>query len=708
LAGIHFIFGIHNHQPVGNFPHVFREAYDKAYLPFLEVLEKHTGIPLSLHNSGPLWEWMEQEVPEYFNRVKALVDDRRVEILSGAFYEPILSIIPDEDKLGQLKLMNLMVEQRFAYQAKGMWLAERVWEPHLAKTIAEAGIKYLPLDDYDFMNTGLRESDLLGYYTTEEDGMSVAVFPINQRLRYTIPFQEPEETLKIFQKYRSDDEDHLLVMADDGEKFGLWPGTSDWVYKKGWLDRFFTMLEENSDWIHCHTFSDYYENFPSIGPVYLPTASYFEMGQWALWPQASSDFEHKVEAWKQEGIFEDIKPYVKGGFWRNFLARYPESNQMHKKMLLVSKKLHSLNDKATEDIKKDLWRGTCNCAYWHGVFGGLYLPHLRHAVYKSLIKAETEIDRVSHGNGDWLEIHEEDFDGDGKTEIILESPNLSLYFSPDLGGRLLELDIRSKGYNVMNTLARRPEGYHSKLREASSHKPDAKAEQGKSIHEQLLTKEKNLDKYLIYDPYPRHSLIDHVLPWDANPENFFHGQKMDIANILNQPYQYRIDRHAERALVSFQRQGSVEGHTIDLEKTIGIFAKEKAVAFHYTLKNQSDSDIAIPFGIEWSFALRGGNSPHHYITIPDTDVEKSKLSESGVVQKIRELMLVDEEEGVSIHFTFPEEVDVWRFPVETVSLSEEGFERVYQSTTLLFRWRVLLPAGKPWDRGFGLRISDLQ
>jgi hypothetical protein len=708
LAGIHFIFGIHNHQPVGNFPHVFREAYDKAYLPFLEVLEKHTGIPLSLHNSGPLWEWMEQEVPEYFNRVKALVDDRRVEILSGAFYEPILSIIPDEDKLGQLKLMNLMVEQRFAYQAKGMWLAERVWEPHLAKTIAEAGIKYLPLDDYDFMNTGLRESDLLGYYTTEEDGMSVAVFPINQRLRYTIPFQEPEETLKIFQKYRSDDEDHLLVMADDGEKFGLWPGTSDWVYKKGWLDRFFTMLEENSDWIHCHTFSDYYENFPSIGPVYLPTASYFEMGQWALWPQASSDFEHKVEAWKQEGIFEDIKPYVKGGFWRNFLARYPESNQMHKKMLLVSKKLHSLNDKATEDIKKDLWRGTCNCAYWHGVFGGLYLPHLRHAVYKSLIKAETEIDRVSHGNGDWLEIHEEDFDGDGKTEIILESPNLSLYFSPDLGGRLFELDIRSKGYNVMNTLARRPEGYHSKLREASSHKPDAKAEQGKSIHEQLLTKEKNLDKYLIYDPYPRHSLIDHVLPWDANPENFFHGQKMDIANILNQPYQYRIDRHAERALVSFQRQGSVEGHTIDLEKTIGIFAKEKAVAFHYTLKNQSDSDIAIPFGIEWSFALRGGNSPHHYITIPDTDVEKSKLSESGVVQKIRELMLVDEEEGVSIHFTFPEEVDVWRFPVETVSLSEEGFERVYQSTTLLFRWRVLLPAGKPWDRGFGLRISDLQ
>jgi hypothetical protein len=689
---------------VGNFPHVFREAYDKAYLPFLEILEKHPKVPISLHTSGPLWEWIEQEVPDYFDRVKTLVDAGRIEILSGAFYEPILSIIPDEDKLGQLKLMNLMVQQRFAYQAKGMWLAERVWEPHLAKTIAQAGIKYLPLDDYDFMNTGLRETDLLGYYTTEEDGQSVAVFPISQRLRYAIPFEEPEETLKIFQKFRSDDADHLLVMADDGEKFGFWPGTHEWVYEKGWLNRFFDMLEDNSEWIHCHTFADFFENFPPIGRVYLPTASYFEMGQWALWPDANKDFEKRVESWKQQGIFDDLKPFVKGGFWRNFLARYSESNQMHKRMLSVSRKLHSLNDKkATDDIKKELWRGTCNCAYWHGVFGGLYLPHLRHAVYKSLITAESSIDRLSHGNGDWLDVREEDFDGDGNKEIILESPHLSLYFSPAKGGRLFELDVRNKGYNVLNTLARRPEGYHSKIQEASIQKP----EEGKSIHEQVLSKEKDLNKYLIYDPYPRHSLIDHILPWDANPQSFVQGKKTDIANILNQPYQYRIDRHAERALLSFQRQGTVDGNPIELEKTIGVFAKEKAVAFHYTLRNLANTDMAVPFGIEWSFALRGGDSAQHYLSIPDANIEKSKLNESGAVQKIRELMLVDEEEGIKIHFTFPEEVDVWRFPVETVSLSEGGFERVYQSTTLLFRWRVLLPAGKPWDRGFGLRLSDL-
>jgi alpha-amylase len=705
--------GIHNHQPVGNFPHVFREAYDQAYLPFLEVLERHPGIPMSLHVSGPLWEWIEREVPEYFDRIKALVQEGRVEILSGAFYEPILPVIPDLDKLGQMNMMTEQVKERFSFQPRGMWLAERVWEPHLPKFIAQAGIQYLPLDDYDFMNTGLRESDLLGYYTTEEDNHQVAVFPISQRLRYAIPFQEPEETLKIFQQFQSDEGDPLLVMADDGEKFGLWPGTHDWVYKKGWLDRFFEMLERNAAWVHCHTFGDFFDHFPPLGKVYLPTASYFEMGEWALWPKANIEFEHRVEEWKKNGVFEELKPFIKGGFWRNFLARYPESNHMHKKMLLVSRKLHALpEDMVPEEARKDLWRGMCNCAYWHGVFGGLYLPHLRHAVYKSLIKAEDALDRISHretgGKGNWLEVREEDFDGDGKKEIILETPLLSLYFSPDKGGRLLELDDRSKGYNLLNTLARRPEGYHQKLQEAGSQAPEEGKEARLSIHDQLVTKEQNLEKYLIYDPYCRHALIDHVMLWDAGFERFCQGEILDVGNFVNQPYQHRIDHQAERALVSFQRKGEVEGQPIELEKTIGVFAKERAVAFHYSIKNLSDSDLAIPFGVEWSFALRGGDSPQHYLTIPGTNIERAKLAESGVISRIRELLLVDEEEGIHIHFTFPEEVDLWRFPVETVSLSEEGFERVYQATTLLFRWRVLIPAGKPWDRGFGLRLSDLK
>ena len=72
---------------------------------------------------------------------------------------------------------------------------------------------------------------------------------------------------------------------------------------------------------------------------------------------------------------------------------------MHKKMLYVSKKVNSafkVNDIKGEAAKKELYRSQCNCAYWHGLFGGLYLNYLRHAVYKHLILAENAADEKMH------------------------------------------------------------------------------------------------------------------------------------------------------------------------------------------------------------------------------------------------------------------------------------------------------------------------
>ena len=55
---ISLALAIHNHQPVGNFGWVFAEVYDRAYRPMLEALERHPGVRLSLHYTGPLLEWL--------------------------------------------------------------------------------------------------------------------------------------------------------------------------------------------------------------------------------------------------------------------------------------------------------------------------------------------------------------------------------------------------------------------------------------------------------------------------------------------------------------------------------------------------------------------------------------------------------------------------------------------------------------------------
>ena len=84
---------LHNHQPIGNFDAVFEQAYQDSYLPFLDVFENY-DLRISLHTSGPLMEWLDAQHPEYLDRLSSLVKDGRVEIIGGAFYEPILTMIP--------------------------------------------------------------------------------------------------------------------------------------------------------------------------------------------------------------------------------------------------------------------------------------------------------------------------------------------------------------------------------------------------------------------------------------------------------------------------------------------------------------------------------------------------------------------------------------------------------------------------------------
>ena len=137
---VRLIFGIHNHQPVGNFESVFSHAYEKCYLPFLETISNHPSIKFSIHTTGPLYHWIEQNKPEWFEILKNMVDSGQAEILGGGFDEPILSTIPEEDRIGQIAKMSNYVQSKFGAQPQGMWTAERIWEPSLPSIMAESGM----------------------------------------------------------------------------------------------------------------------------------------------------------------------------------------------------------------------------------------------------------------------------------------------------------------------------------------------------------------------------------------------------------------------------------------------------------------------------------------------------------------------------------------------------------------------------------------
>jgi alpha-amylase len=705
MKKINFAFGIHSHQPVGNFDYVFEDAFKKAYQPFLDIIEEHPAFKINFHYTGILWDWIENHQPAHVHQMKTLVSRGQVELMTGGFYEPILTVIPQEDAVGQIKKLTQWINKHFDRKPNGMWLAERVWEPTLPTIMKKSNVNYAVIDDAHFKYTGLQSHELLGYYITEDAGSLVRIFPISQKLRYTIPFQKPEVTIEYLGDLASDDGKRLIVFADDGEKFGVWPGTHKYVYKKNWLKQFLKLLLNNQEWINLLHFSEAIEKLKPLGRIYLPTASYAEMMHWALPVQAYRDYEAFERYLKQNNKYDEVNVFVRGGFWRNFLSKYPEANLMHKKMLYLSERTRkSGNQKNNAKLKSaldNIWAGQCNCPYWHGVFGGIYLGHIRHAMYEQFLIAEKKIKELENSESK-SQIVVKDYDCDGLNEVLIETPKLNLYFSLEKGGHLFELDYLPKNFNLSNTMTRREEGYHLLLKEAANHEQQTGNDSSKnnheiaSIHDMVVMKEKNLDKYLIYDWYERKSLIDHFFGPDVKFPDFLGMNFSERGDFIEQPYKLIENKvSANRTMIFLERKGLVQGengddHTVTVRKKILVSNSDSRFDVEYELINSSSMSIKVCFAVEFNYTLLAGNSPNRYYFSEDTKITPNRLVDRGEKKDIKHFGLADDYNHFKVHLRSEKPATVWYCPVETVSQSENGFERVYQNSTILFLYRFEL------------------
>ncbi|MFH1709994.1 MAG: alpha-amylase/4-alpha-glucanotransferase domain-containing protein [bacterium] len=718
MKKINFLFGIHCHQPVGNFPEVIRRAYFDSYLPFIEAMEAHPNIRFTAHYSGILYEWFLEFHPEFIEKLKLLVKRGQLELMTGGFYEPILPIIPDEDKLGQIEMETDFIKKNFLKTPRGLWLTERVWEPHLSKTLATAKIEYIAVDDYHFISAGADEKDLFGYYVTEEEGCKVNVFPISKHLRYLVPFKMPHETIDYLKSIATEDGGRAAVLADDGEKFGVWPGTRKWVYEDKWLENFLKALEADRETIRTMTFSEYLDEYRAMGRIYLPTASYAEMMEWALPVKAGLEYEKVVEEIRSFGKYDEYSRFIRGGFFRNFFVKYPESNNMHKKMLYVSEKISTLGkgkklglssgsrDEQIRLSKQDLWKGQCNCAYWHGVFGGLYLNYLRHAVYENLIAAEVEADKVAYGDQKFIEVRAVDFDKESSDEILVSNNLLNCYFSPSYGGCLFELDYRPKNFNLLNGLARREEAYHKKIRTAAQ---PASAEGVLSIHELVKAKEPGLENYLIYDRHRRLSLQDHFMPTDTQLSDFMSVKYKETGDFVTGPYTAMVKKTGSEVELKLKRKGSLhmgkKALPVEILKVISIMKGQSLINIKYEIMNLSQELLDAVFGVEFNFSMLAGDSPDRYYVFAGKNLDDRRLASIGEVEGCSDLKIVDEWKGFGVSLETSGLDRIWRFPIETVSQSEAGFERTYQSSLVFPNKRLIIEPGSKWVNSLRLLIE---
>jgi alpha-amylase len=682
---------------VGNFDHVIEEAYRRAYAPFVQILIQHPRVRLSLHYSGVLLEWLEGRHPEYFDQLRELIGRGQVELLGGGYYEPILPSIPDADKISQVRKLADYLHHHWGTAPRGAWVAERVWEPSLARPLAQAGVEYVVLDDTHFLAAGLEPARLRGFYITEEQGSPLRLVPSLKSFRYTIPFREPEETLRILRTGRNQP-GQLFAVGDDCEKFGVWPGTYAHVYENGWLERFLEALEGASEWLETTTLSEYMGSHAPLGRVYLPTASYAEMMEWALPAATFAELKACLDETEKMQDGERFRRFLQGGFWRNFLSKYPESNQIQKLMSAVSRRWQELNGDRPRDKEESrllteaqnhVFASQCNDAYWHGVFGGLYAPHLRSALFRNLIQAEVLLDKVEGLTGNpSLRVKREDFDLDGEEEVLLEHPAIGMIIRPADGGTVSSLRFKPTHVELVNSLMRRPEAYHALVRKHVGSKEPPK-EGPASIHDMILSKEANLEALLRYDHYERHMFRTFVFS-AAKGWRDFSLLRLDENEVLACGRWKQSAGREIPGVVRLESSAPIQigdcAMQIEAQKTFTVKVQGEScwIECKSSLSAAQPCPAKTALGTELVINLLAPSAPDRYFIANGV---RRPLDFRGEIDASN-LTLVDEWQRVKISLDAQPRPRWWIVPIETISQSELGFERVYQGSAILAVWKI--------------------
>ncbi len=487
-----------------------------------------------------------------------------MEILGGGFYEPVLASLPERDRIGQLERMGDELERLFGRRPQGAWLAERVWEPDLPTSLAAAGYGWTILDDAHFRAAAIPEEDLWGPYTTEDQGHLLRVFGTEQGLRYRIPFRDVEDVIGYLRQHATEAGDRVGMMGDDGEKFGAWPTTWEHCWgERRWVERFFEALEANADWLTTTTPSAWLAEHPPIGRVYVPTGSYAEMGEWALPPDESlvySDVLHRAQA---EGRPE--ARWLRGAFWRNFQVKYREINDLHKQMLRVSVGVAEMPAGPERDRALDhLYQGQSNDCYWHGLFGGIYISHMRLATYEHLIAAEDIAEGVA---GTRCAAESRDLDMDGVDEVRLAADGQVVTVDLDGGAGIGGWDVRSVRHALTAVMRRRPEAYHEILRRRGDTGPGSDGSGDgapASIHDAFRVKEPGLAARLVYDAYERRSGLVRALALDTAPDDWAMARATDLGDAVDGAYTL-VDLGQDR--LTTRREATIAGAAVTVTKT---------------------------------------------------------------------------------------------------------------------------------------------
>jgi hypothetical protein len=414
------ILGSHVHVPYGARDDEFERACSLKIKPFVSALYKFPRIQGTLHYSGALLSWVDRVYPECTMTIDNLVSRKQVELLGGGFYEPQFSLIPLQDKIGQVEMLTTYLRKRFGKKPQGCWLPALGWEQNFVGPLSSCGMAYTFLGEHSFRQAGLEGTDLYAPCLSEDQGKTIAVFPVAQSLAETFSPREDAaapflEALKDLFRGLSDSDSRVVSVFPDPCGAMNSAGEAELFWH-----RFFQGLSETPADLEFTTPGRFIRTMKGLRRVYFP-----------------------------------------GSAERRCLVEFPEANGIYTKMVFSHMLINQLRgDKSRKRTALgELWKAQGCDAFSPTEFGGIYRGDLRKSAYRSILEAE----KITRGTGAFIpHLMNFDFDLDNEDEYLLQGERINCYIRPE-GAGVFELDYLPCSWNYLDTF--RPQGEKGALPE---------------------------------------------------------------------------------------------------------------------------------------------------------------------------------------------------------------------------------------------------
>jgi alpha-amylase len=285
------------------------------------------------------------------------------------------------------------------------------------------------------------------------------------------------------------------------------------------------------------------------------------------------------------------------------------------------------------------------------------------------------------------------------------------------GAGIAGWDLRAARHALGAVMRRRPEAYHARLRlheaagngaaeggtgngDAGGRGDGGTGDRGApaSIHDVVASKETGLAERLHYDWHERRSGLVHLFPPDTSAEAILTAAARELGDFVDRPF--RVEELAADRLVVV-RDGSVEAAggagerlPVTVEKTLipGGDRRAPFLRLEVGIENRSALPIDALLAIEWDTTLLGGGAnPAAWYVV---DGERTPHDATGSAASGTTIRTGNDDIGVAVATAAePAAAAIWG-PIETVSNSEAGFERVYQGSQLFLTWPLRLAPGE--------------